>query len=52
MVLGVRGPRDEFYAITVDIVNRLLVLDEDGEIWAGEAEAFGQKNEPTVAKMA
>ena len=35
----------------MDNVNRLAVLDENEEIRAGAAEAFGQENETTVAKI-
>jgi regulator of replication initiation timing len=52
IALGVRILRDELYPIKVDNVNRLAVLDEKGEIRTGAAEAFGQENETTVAKMA
>ena len=49
---GVRVLRDELYPIKVDSVNRLAVLDANGEIRSGAAEAFGQENETTVAKIA
>ena len=49
---GVRVLRDELYPIKVDNVNRLAVLDENGEIRTGAAEAFGRENETTVAKVA
>ena len=52
IALGIRVLRDELYPIKVDNVNRLAVLDENGEIRTGAAEAFGQENETTVAKMA
>lgn len=48
---GIRVLRDELYPIKVDNVNRLAVLDEHGDIRAGAAEAFGQENETTVAKI-
>jgi regulator of replication initiation timing len=48
---GVRVLRDELYPIKVDNVNRLAVLDENGDIRAGAAEIFGQENETTVAKI-
>jgi regulator of replication initiation timing len=48
---GVRILRDELYPIKVDNVNRLAVLDENGDIRAGAAETFGQENETTVAKI-
>jgi hypothetical protein len=49
---GVRILRDELYPIKVDNVNRLAVLDENGEIRTGAVEAFSQENETTVAKIA
>jgi cell division septum initiation protein DivIVA len=52
IALGVRVLRDELYPIKVDNVNRLAVLDDNGEIRTGAAEAFGQENETTVAKLA
>jgi len=48
---GIRVLRDELYPIKVDNVNRLAVLDENGDIRTGAAEAFGRENETTVAKM-
>jgi hypothetical protein len=49
---GTRVLRDELYPIKVDNVNRLAVLDDEGNIRAGAAEAFSQENETTVAKIA
>ena len=49
---GIRVLRDELYPIKVDNVNRLAVLDENGDIRTGAADAFGQENETTVAKVA
>ena len=51
IALGVRVLRDELYPIKVDNVNRLAVLDENEEIRTGVAEALGQENETTVAKI-
>lgn len=48
---GVRVLRDELYPIKVDGVNRLAVLDAEGNIRAGATEAFSQENETTVAKI-
>ena len=48
---SIRVLRDELCPIKVDNVNRLAVLDEHGEIRAGAAEACGQENETTVAKI-
>jgi hypothetical protein len=52
IALGVRVLRDELFPIKVDNVNRLAVLDGNGQIRAGAAEAFSQENETTVAKIA
>lgn len=51
MARGVRILRDELYPIKVDNVNRTAVLDESGVVRPGAAEAFGQENETTVAKV-
>ncbi|KAG7126046.1 hypothetical protein HYQ44_001086 [Verticillium longisporum] len=48
---GVRVSRDELYPVKVDNVNRTAVLDESGSIRLGAAQAFGQENEATVAKV-
>lgn len=48
---GVRVLRDELHPIKVDNVNRLAVLDENGDIRAGAVETFGQENATTVAKI-
>ncbi|KAH8193570.1 hypothetical protein TruAng_012264 [Truncatella angustata] len=48
---GARVLRDELYPIKVDSVNRTAALDENGNIRQGAAEAFGQENETTVAKI-
>ena len=51
IVPRIRVLRDELYPIKVDNVNRLVVLDENGEIHPGVAETFGRENETTVAKI-
>jgi hypothetical protein len=48
---GARVLRDELYPIKVDSVNKAAVLDENGDIRAGAAAAFGEENETIVAKM-
>jgi hypothetical protein len=48
---GIRVLRDELYPIKVDNVNRLAILDANGNIQAGAAEALSQENETTVAKV-
>jgi hypothetical protein len=52
LAAGVRVLRDELYPVKVDNVKRTAVLEETGEIRLGAAEAFGQENETTVAKIA
>jgi len=52
LAAGVRVLRDELFPIKVDSVKRAAVLDDNGEIRAGAAAAFGQENETTVAKIA
>lgn len=52
MATGTRVLRDELYPIKVDNVNRSVVLDDEGNIRTGAAEAFSQENETTVAKIA
>ncbi|KAI2863081.1 transcriptional regulator family: Zinc finger, CCHC-type [Aspergillus niger] len=49
---GARVLRDELYPIKVDSVNRTAVLDENGDIRAGAAAAFGEENEASIAKIA
>lgn len=48
---GVRVMRDELHPIKVDNVNRLAVLDDNGEIRAGAAEALSQENDAKIAKI-
>jgi hypothetical protein len=49
---GARVLRDDLYPIKVDSVRKAAVLDEQGEVRAGAAAAFGEENETTVAKIA
>ena len=49
---GSRVLRDELYPVKIDNVKRTAVLDEKDEIRAGAAEAFGEENGMTVAKIA
>lgn len=50
-VHGARVLRDELYPIKVDSVKRTAVLDENDQLRDGAAEAFGQENETSVAKI-
>ncbi|KZL68744.1 reverse transcriptase, partial [Colletotrichum incanum] len=49
---GARILRDDVYPIRVDSVNRTAVLNDDGDVRAGAAEAFGVENDASVAKVA
>ena len=51
-VPGARVLRDELYPIKVDSVKHTAVLDENNQLRDGAAEAFGQENETSVAKIA
>ena len=48
---GVRVLRDELFPVKVDNVNRTVVLDVNGNIRPGAAEALGCENQTTVAKI-
>jgi hypothetical protein len=48
---GIRILRDELYPVKVDHVNRLAILDTNGDVQAGAAEALSHENETTVAKI-
>jgi hypothetical protein len=49
---GSRVLRDELFPVKVDNVQRTALLDETDGIGAGAAEAFGEENGTTVAKIA
>lgn len=51
-VPGVRVLRDQLYPVRVDNANRSAVLDADGNILPGAAEALGAENEVNIAKIA
>lgn len=51
-VPGVRVLRDQLYPVRVDNANRTAVLDADGNILPGAAEALGAENEVNIAKIA
>lgn len=51
-VPGVRVLRDQLYPVRIDNANRTAVLDADGNILPGAAEALGKENEVSVAKIA
>ncbi|EAQ84299.1 hypothetical protein CHGG_10703 [Chaetomium globosum CBS 148.51] len=51
-VPGVRVLRDQLYPVRVDNANRTAVLDADGNILRGAAEALGTENDVNIAKIA
>ena len=44
--------RDQLYLVKVDKVNRTAVIDYEGKVLPGAAEALGQENEVQIAKLA
>ena len=50
--LGARVLRDQLYLVKVDNVNRTAVIDHEGKILSGAAEALGQENDVQIAKLA
>lgn len=50
-VAGIRVIRDQLYLVKVDSVNRIAVLDGDGNILIGAAKALGAKNNVSIAKI-
>jgi hypothetical protein len=51
-VPGVRVLRDQLYPVRIDNANRTAVLDTEGNILPGAAEALGRENEVNIAKIA
>ena len=50
-VAGARVMRDQLYPIKGDNANRTGVLDGDGRVLAGAAEALGAENKVNIAKI-
>ena len=48
----VRVLRDQLYPVKVDNANQTAVLDTDGNILPGVAEALGTENKVNIAKIA
>jgi hypothetical protein len=48
---GARVLRDQLYPVKVDNVNRTAVIDHEGKVLPGAAEALGKENEVQVAKV-
>jgi hypothetical protein len=51
VVQGARILRDQLYPVKVDNVNRSAVLDSEGNVLVGAAEALGKENNVTIAKI-
>lgn len=49
---GARILRDQLYPVKVDNANRTAVLDAQGKVLPGAAEALGKENEVNIAKIA
>ncbi|OAQ59084.1 retrovirus polyprotein [Purpureocillium lilacinum] len=50
-VVGARVMRDQLYPVKVDNANRTAVLDTDGNVLAGAAEALGTENNVNIEQM-
>ncbi|EAQ88563.1 predicted protein [Chaetomium globosum CBS 148.51] len=48
---GARVLRDQLYPVKVDNVNRTVVIDHEGKILPGAAEALGEENDVQIAKL-
>jgi hypothetical protein len=48
---GLRVLRDQLYPVKIDNANRTAVLDADGNILLGAAEALGKENNVNIAKI-
>jgi hypothetical protein len=52
VVPGARVLGDQLYPVRIDNANRIAILDTDGSILPGAAEALGKENEVNIAKIA
>jgi hypothetical protein len=50
-VVGMRVMRDQLYPVKVDNANRTAVLDTEGNVLPGAAEALGAENNVNIAKI-
>ncbi|KAJ6439206.1 reverse transcriptase [Purpureocillium lavendulum] len=50
-VVGARVMRDQLYPVKVDNANRTAVLDTEGNVLAGAAEALGAENNVTIGRI-
>ncbi|EED14511.1 conserved hypothetical protein [Talaromyces stipitatus ATCC 10500] len=48
---GMRVLRDQLYPVKIDNTNRTAVIDADGNILSGAAEALGKENNVSIAKI-
>lgn len=48
---GSRVLRDQLYPVKVDNANRTAILDQEGHVRPGAAEALGKENEVEIAKI-
>jgi len=48
---GIRVLRDQLYPVKIDNANRTAILDADGNILPGAAEALGKENNVSIAKI-
>ena len=48
---GARILRDDMFSIRVDNINRTAILDKNGEIQIGAAEALAEENDIQVVKI-
>ncbi|KJZ69825.1 hypothetical protein HIM_10778 [Hirsutella minnesotensis 3608] len=50
-IVGARVMRDQLYPVKVDNANRSMVLDAEGNILPGAADALGAENNVSIAKV-
>ncbi|OAQ58658.1 reverse transcriptase [Purpureocillium lilacinum] len=50
-IIGARVMRDQLYPVKVDNANRSMVLDAEGNVLPGAAEALGAENSVSIAKV-
>ncbi len=50
-VVGARVMRDQLFPVKVDNANRSMVLDAEGTVLPGAAEALGAENNVNIAKL-
>ncbi|OAQ58776.1 reverse transcriptase [Purpureocillium lilacinum] len=50
-IVGARVMRDQLYPVKVDNANRTMVVDAEGNVLPGAAEALGAENNVNIAKV-